>query len=95
MVAAHRASLAKLGASVNRNRRPTQQMPSISRHRRAEFARDDVERLLHHLVADTYMTDTLPRAEDLTRHLTLQYLVLAFSQLRIREGCTRGELAAV
>ena len=30
------------------------------------------------------MTDTLPRAEDLTRHLTLQYLVLAFSQLRIR-----------
>ena len=30
------------------------------------------------------MTDTQPRAEDLTRHLTLQYLVLAFSQLHVR-----------
>ena len=30
------------------------------------------------------MTDTLTRTDDLTRHLTLQYLVLAFSQLHIR-----------
>ena len=31
------------------------------------------------------MTNTLPRAEDSTRHLALQYLVLAFSQLQIRD----------
>ena len=35
------------------------------------------------------MTDTLPRAEDLTRHLTLQYLLLAFSQLHIRHEALR------
>ena len=35
------------------------------------------------------MIDTLPRAEDWTRHLTLQYLVLAFSQLRIRDEALR------
>lgn len=35
------------------------------------------------------MIDTLPRAENLTRHLTLQYLLLAFSQLRIRNEALR------
>ena len=35
------------------------------------------------------MTDILPRAEDLTRHLTLQYLLLAFSRLRIRNEALR------
>ena len=35
------------------------------------------------------MTDTLPRAENTTRHLTLQYLLLAFSQLHIRHEALR------
>ena len=35
------------------------------------------------------MTNTLPRAEDSTRHLALQYLVLAFSRLRIRDEALR------
>ena len=35
------------------------------------------------------MTEPLPRAEDTTRHLTLQYLLLAFSQLRIRHEALR------
>ncbi len=35
------------------------------------------------------MTDTLTRADDPTRHLTLQYLVLAFSQLHIRHEALR------
>ena len=35
------------------------------------------------------MTDTLPRAENPTRHLTLHYLLLAFSQLRIRHEALR------
>lgn len=35
------------------------------------------------------MTDTLPRAENTTRHLTLQYLLLAFSQLRVRNEALR------
>lgn len=35
------------------------------------------------------MTNTLPRAEDSTRHLALQYLVLAFSRLRIRDDALR------
>ena len=35
------------------------------------------------------MTKTLPRTEDSTRHLALQYLVLAFSQLRIRDEALR------
>ena len=35
------------------------------------------------------MTDTLPRAESPTRLLTLQYLLLAFSQLRVRNEALR------
>lgn len=35
------------------------------------------------------MTETLPRAENQTRHLTLQYLLLAFSQLHIRHEALR------
>ena len=35
------------------------------------------------------MLNTLPQAEDSTRHLVLQYLVLAFSQLRIRDEALR------
>ena len=35
------------------------------------------------------MTNTLPRAEDSTKHLALQYLVLAFSRLRIRDEALR------
>ncbi len=35
------------------------------------------------------MTNTLPHTEDSTRHLALQYLVLAFSQLRIRDEALR------
>ena len=35
------------------------------------------------------MTNTLPRPEDSTRHLALQYLVLAFSRLRIRDDALR------
>ena len=35
------------------------------------------------------MTDTLTRTDDPTRHLTLQYLVLAFSQLHIRHEALR------
>ena len=35
------------------------------------------------------MTDTLPRAENPTRHLTLQYLLLAFSQLHVRHEALR------
>ena len=35
------------------------------------------------------MTDTLPRAENPTRHLTLHYLLLAFSQLHIRHEALR------
>ena len=35
------------------------------------------------------MINILPRTEDSTRHLALQYLVLAFSQLRIRDEALR------
>ena len=35
------------------------------------------------------MINILPRTEDSTRHLTLQYLVLAFSRLRIRDEALR------
>ena len=35
------------------------------------------------------MTETLPRAESPTRHLTLQYLLLAFSQLHVRHEALR------
>ena len=35
------------------------------------------------------MTDTLPRAENPTRHLTLQYLLLAFSRLHVRHEALR------
>ena len=35
------------------------------------------------------MTTTLPQTEDSARHLALQYLVLAFSQLRVRDEALR------